>query len=156
MKLHWNELGTPRADLADGEWVEITGWPSTALLVLSHTSLTDRPVAWTRRILPDHARVIASTRGVIGIWPVIDYFPTYAAYADGFARMVDAAGVDQVGCGYRSIGLGWRKYHAELREPAAARSRATGEIHSRGDGKAAGRQLSTRVRSQPGLTITHP
>src|SRR5262245_17674766 len=31
MKLHWNDLGTARADLADGEWVEITGWPSTAL-----------------------------------------------------------------------------------------------------------------------------
>src|SRR5262249_26721661 len=31
MRLHWNDLGTPRADLADGERVEITGWPSTAL-----------------------------------------------------------------------------------------------------------------------------
>jgi membrane dipeptidase len=74
-------------------------------LVLSHSSLTDRPVAWTRRILPDHAKVIASTRGVIGIWPIIDYFPTYAAYTDGFARMVDVAGIDHVGLGTDQLGL---------------------------------------------------
>ena len=34
---------------------------TTKPLVLSHTSLTTRPAAWTRRILPDHAKVIAGT-----------------------------------------------------------------------------------------------
>jgi membrane dipeptidase len=94
-------------DVAHGTYalVKQAAGVTTKPLVLSHTSLTDRPVAWTRRILPDHARVIASTRGVIGIWPVIDYFPTYAAYADGFARMVDAAGVDHVGVGTDQLGL---------------------------------------------------
>ena len=94
-------------DVAHGtyELVKQAAGVTAKPLVLSHTSLTDRPVAWTRRILPDHARVIASTRGVIGIWPVIDYFPSYAAYADGFARMVDVAGIDHVGLGTDQLGL---------------------------------------------------
>ena len=37
-------------------YYEIHGTVTTKPLVLSHTSLTDRPAAWTRRILPDHAR----------------------------------------------------------------------------------------------------
>src|SRR5258708_29152772 len=35
MRLHWDDLGTPRADVADGEAVEIVGWPATALPVES-------------------------------------------------------------------------------------------------------------------------
>src|SRR5450631_639612 len=35
MRLHWNDLGTPRAEKADGETVEIVGWPATALPVKS-------------------------------------------------------------------------------------------------------------------------
>ena len=74
-------------------------------LVLSHTSLTDRPAAWTRRILPDHARVIASTGGVIGVWPVTAYFPNIVAYADGFAKMAEVVGIDHVGLGTDQLGL---------------------------------------------------
>jgi membrane dipeptidase len=101
-----NRLGIV-VDVAHGTYdlVKKAALVTTKPLVLSHTSLTDRPVAWTRRILPDHAKVIASTRGVIGIWPVIDYFPTYAAFADGFARMVDVAGIDHVGLGSDQMGL---------------------------------------------------
>ena len=74
--------------------------------VLSHTSLTTRPAAWTRRILPDHAKVIAGTGGVIGIWPVAAYFPNIVSYAtDGFARMVDVVGIDHVGLGTDMLGL---------------------------------------------------
>lgn len=74
-------------------------------LVLSHTSLTERPLAFTRRILPDHARLIAQTRGVIGIWPVSEYFPTLAAYAEGMARMADIVGPAHVGLGSDMLGL---------------------------------------------------
>src|SRR5260370_13011495 len=35
MRLHWDDLGTPRADKADGEAVELVGWPTTALPVKS-------------------------------------------------------------------------------------------------------------------------
>ena len=79
---------------------------TTKPLVLSHTSLITRPAAWTRRILPDHAKAVAATGGVIGIWPVAGYFPNIVAYAtDGFARMVDVVGIDHVGLGTDQLGL---------------------------------------------------
>src|SRR5258708_10539583 len=78
---------------------------TTKPLVLSHTSLTERPAAWTRRILPDHARAIASTGGVIGIWPVAAYFPNVVAYAEGFAKMAELVGIDHVGLGTDQLGL---------------------------------------------------
>ena len=31
MRLHWRDLGTPRADRACGKRVEVVGWPATAL-----------------------------------------------------------------------------------------------------------------------------
>jgi membrane dipeptidase len=101
-----NRIGVV-VDVAHGTYdlVKQAAQVATKPLVLSHTSLTERPAAWTRRILPDHARVIASTGGVIGVWPVADYFPSYAAYADGFAKMVDVAGIDHVGLGTDLMGL---------------------------------------------------
>lgn len=95
-------------DVAHGpfELVKKAAAVTTKPLVLSHTSLTTRPAAWTRRILPDHARAIAATGGVIGIWPVTAYFPNVVAYAtEGFARMVDIAGIDHVGLGTDQLGL---------------------------------------------------
>ena len=101
-----NQMGIV-VDVAHGtyELVKKAAAVTTKPLVLSHTSLTGRPAAWTRRILPDHARAIASTGGVIGIWPVTAYFPNVVAYADGFARMVDVAGIDHVGLGTDQLGL---------------------------------------------------
>jgi membrane dipeptidase len=94
-------------DVAHGtyELVKKAAAVSNKPLVLSHTSLTERAAPWTRRILPDHARVIASTRGVVGVWPNLAYFGTYASFAEGFARMVDVAGVDHVGLGTDQMGL---------------------------------------------------
>jgi membrane dipeptidase len=101
-----NQMGIV-VDVAHGtyELVKKAASVTTKPLVLSHTSLTDRPAAWTRRILPDHARAIAATGGVIGIWPVTAFFPNVVAYADGFARMVDVAGIDHVGLGTDLLGL---------------------------------------------------
>lgn len=101
-----NQMGIV-VDVAHGtyELVKKAASVTTKPLVLSHTSLIGRPAAWTRRILPDHARAIAATGGVIGIWPVTAYFPNIVAYADGFARMVDVAGVDHVGLGSDMLGL---------------------------------------------------
>ncbi len=94
-------------DVAHGtyELVKRAAATTTKPLVLSHTSLTERPVAWTRRILPDHARAIAATGGVIGIWPVAAYFPNIVAYADGMAKMAEIVGVDHVGLGTDLLGL---------------------------------------------------
>ena len=45
--------------------VDITTQP----IILSHTALRGTPRKYTRFIYSDHARLIASTGGVIGVWP---------------------------------------------------------------------------------------
>ncbi len=74
-------------------------------LVLSHTSLSASPVRYSRRISLEHARVIAGTGGVIGVWPPAQEFGSLTAMATGMARMVDAAGIDHVGLGSDMMGL---------------------------------------------------
>lgn len=100
-----NSLGIV-VDVAHGtlELVKKAIAVATRPLVLSHTALNDRPTPWTRLITSDHARAIASTRGVIGIWPVTQS-ATVKSYADSIARMVDAVGVDHVGIGTDQLGL---------------------------------------------------
>ena len=78
---------------------------SSRPIVLSHTSLTARPLRFSRLISPDHARLVASTGGVIGVWPPASRFPTMAALAAGIAAMADVAGVDHVGLGTDMLGL---------------------------------------------------
>jgi membrane dipeptidase len=112
-------------DVAHGtyELVKRAAATTTRPLVLSHTSLTERPVAWTRRILPDHARAVAATGGVIGIWPVAAYFPNIVAYADGMAKMAEVVGVDHVGLGsdlLSLVGASALPGYADLPQLAAA------------------------------------
>ncbi len=78
---------------------------TTKPLVLSHTSLSARPGAHSRLISPDHARLVAQTGGVIGIWPPQSIFPDLTAMANGMARMADVVGVDHVGLGSDMLGL---------------------------------------------------
>ncbi len=78
---------------------------TTRPLVLSHTSLTTSPRPFTRLITPEHARLVAGTGGMIGIWPVASIFPDMAALAHGMARMAAVVGVDHVGLGTDSMGL---------------------------------------------------
>ena len=94
-------------DVAHGtyELVKRAAAVTTKPLVLSHTSLSDRPGAFSRTISPDHARVIAGTGGVIGIWPPVTRFPDLPSLAQGMARMVDVVGVDHVGLGSDMLGL---------------------------------------------------
>lgn len=101
-----NALGVV-VDVAHGTYdlVKAAAKVATKPLVLSHTSLTERPAPWTRLITPDHAKVIASTGGVIGIWPLIELFPTYKAYAGAFVGMVDVVGIDHVALGTDQMGL---------------------------------------------------
>ncbi len=77
---------------------------TTRPLILSHTALSDRPYPWTRLITSDHARAIASTGGVIGIWPV-QTVSNISSYAESFARMVNVVGIDHVGIGTDQLGL---------------------------------------------------
>ena len=78
---------------------------TTRPLVLSHTSLTTRPSPFTRLITPEHARLVAGTGGVIGIWPIASLFPDMAALAGAMARMVGVVGIDHVGLGTDMMGL---------------------------------------------------
>jgi membrane dipeptidase len=112
-------------DVAHGSFdlVKAAAKATSRPLVLSHTSLSDRPSPWTRQITSDHARALASTGGVIGIWPVGAYFPNMVSYADGFARMADVVGVDHVGLGTDMLGLGGPSTlpgYADLPQLAAA------------------------------------
>lgn len=103
---HCNRRGIV-VDVAHGTFdlVKAAAKVTAKPLVLSHTSLTERPQPWTRLITPDHARAIAGTGGVIGIWPIKRIFGDFKAYARGFARMADVVGVDHVGLGTDLLGL---------------------------------------------------
>jgi membrane dipeptidase len=94
-------------DVAHGtfELVKAAAKATSKPLVLSHTSLSNRPSPWSRQITSDHARAVASTGGVIGIWPIAAYFPNMVSYADGFAKMAEVVGVDHVGLGTDLLGL---------------------------------------------------
>jgi len=100
-----NQLGIV-VDVAHGTFdlVKRAVASTTKPLVLSHTGLSNQGNPWTRFITTDHARAIASVRGVIGIWPVTQA-ATVQSYADSIARMVDAVGVDYVGIGTDQLGL---------------------------------------------------
>lgn len=98
-------------DVAHGtfELVQRAAEVTTKPLILSHTSLSTRagahPTEFSRTISREHARLVAGTGGVIGIWPPRSVFPTMAALAKGFAAMVDVVGVDHVGLGSDMLGL---------------------------------------------------
>lgn len=80
---------------------EISGKP----IVLSHTALSSQPRPYSRLITAEHARVVAQTGGVVGIWPLVGSDPTPRRYAESMARMVDAIGIDHVGIGSDMRGL---------------------------------------------------
>jgi membrane dipeptidase len=94
-------------DVAHGTYdlVKRAASVTTKPLVLSHTSLSQAPRPRSRLISPDHARVIAGTGGVIGIWPPSSRFPDLDAMARGVAQMADTVGVDHVGIGSDTMGL---------------------------------------------------
>jgi len=94
-------------DIAHGTYdlVKRAAGITTKPLVLSHTSITMQNRPFTRQILPNHAKLVASTNGVIGIWPPTTIFPDMEAYAAGIARMVDLTSIDSVGIGTDMQGL---------------------------------------------------
>ncbi|HKM63127.1 MAG TPA: membrane dipeptidase [Acidisphaera sp.] len=101
-----NRLGIV-VDVAHGtyELVVQAAAVTTKPLVLSHTSLMLNPGPRMRRISPDHAKAVADTGGVIGIWPPVNIFASIPALAAGMARMAEQVGVDHVGLGTDMGGL---------------------------------------------------
>ena len=93
---------------------------TTKPLVLSHTSLTTRPRPFTRLITPEHAKLVAGTGGVIGIWPIASLFPDMAALAGAMARMAAVAGGGPCRAGDGHAGPGRRPHLRQLRATAGA------------------------------------
>ncbi|MBB1631557.1 peptidase M19 [Cupriavidus sp. UME77] len=101
-----NTLGIV-VDVAHGTYdlVKRAAAISTKPLVISHSALATRPSLRSRLITPDHARVIAGTGGVIGVWPSTGTFRDLPAMALGIKRMADVVGVDHVGVGTDMLGF---------------------------------------------------
>jgi membrane dipeptidase len=78
---------------------------TTKPLVLSHTALATHPAARSRMISADHARAVADTGGVIGVWPSSGSFHDLPGMAHGFRRLADVVGVDHVGLGTDLLGF---------------------------------------------------
>jgi membrane dipeptidase len=96
-----NRLGIV-VDVAHGSYalVEQAAKVTAVPFILSHTSLAAGPLRqYTRLISAEHAKLIASSGGVIGIWPSGSSFVDARAWIAGIARVVDVAGVDHVGIG---------------------------------------------------------
>jgi membrane dipeptidase len=71
----------------------------TAPIVLSHSHLQSESTPHPRLITVEHARLVASTGGVIGAWPSGFANRTFADFVDQTMRLVDVVGVDHVGLG---------------------------------------------------------
>jgi membrane dipeptidase len=101
-----NKLGIV-VDVAHGtlDLVKRAASVTTKPLILSHTSLVNEPRRYSRAISPEHAKLIASTGGVIGVWPPESVYRDLAAMAGGMARLAAIVGVDHVGLGTDSLGL---------------------------------------------------
>jgi membrane dipeptidase len=135
-----NERGLV-VDVAHGTYdlVKRAAAVTTRPLVLSHTSLAANPGPRSRRITADHARIVAGTGGVVGIWPPMTEFQDMAALAQGMARMVDVVGVEHVGLGSDMLGLLSPAVFANYRQlPDLARALLAAGFHEDEVGKLLG------------------
>ena len=67
-------------------------------IVLSHTILEVKGKEVKRAITPDHAKAIASTGGLIGMWPS-GFNDNLNAFVENTLRMIHVVGIDHVGLG---------------------------------------------------------
>ena len=79
--------------------VDITTRP----IILSHTALRRTPRKYTRFIYADHARLIASTGGVIGVWPAGR--GGLERWTRRFRRLADVVGPEHLAVGTDMDGL---------------------------------------------------
>ena len=89
------------------KFVEAAARASKTPLILSHTAVAQgKPAEFSRRISPEHAKLVASTGGVVGVWASPTLLKSMTDYVDAVARAVDAAGVEHVGFGTDNSGFG--------------------------------------------------
>ena len=96
--------------------VDITTRP----IVLSHTALRRTPRKYTRFIYADHARLVASTGGVIGVWPAGR--GGLERWTRRFRKLADLVGPEHLAVGTDMDGLRNTVFddYAKLRDLAAA------------------------------------
>ncbi|MCD6074409.1 MAG: rane dipeptidase family protein [Rhodospirillales bacterium] len=71
-----------------------------APLVMSHGGITsETPRRHSRMMSLDHAKIIAGTGGLIGMWPAGALFRSIDVWAGYLAKMTSVVGVDHVGIG---------------------------------------------------------
>jgi membrane dipeptidase len=94
-------------DVAHGPYdlVKRAASVTTRPLVLSHTSLTARPRPRSRQISAQHARLVADTGGIVGVWPNAAIFASLDAMAHGTRQLADLIGVDHVALGSDMLGF---------------------------------------------------
>jgi membrane dipeptidase len=68
-------------------------------MVLSHSQLKTDTKQHPRLIEPDHAKVIAETGGIIGMWPSGFGNDTMQDFVDNTMRLIDLIGIEHVGLG---------------------------------------------------------
>jgi membrane dipeptidase len=105
-----NRLGLV-VDLAHAtmEFVEAAAKASRTPLLISHTAVAkrdDRMQPFTRLISSAHARLVAQTGGVIGIWCAPLAYKSIDQWVDGIAHAVDIVGADHVAMGTDNSGFG--------------------------------------------------
>lgn len=103
-----NRLGIV-IDVAHARFEVVKGVAETTTqpIILSHSNIMDSS-GWARFISPEHARLVASTGGVIGAMPIIfgRRSEDITGYVHHVSRLVDAAGIDHVGIGTDMDGIG--------------------------------------------------
>lgn len=68
-------------------------------LMLSHSQLVNENSHHPRLITQEHARLIASTGGVIGVWPAGITQRSLVDYVDEIFNLIDVVGIDHVALG---------------------------------------------------------
>ncbi len=101
-----NALGIV-VDIAHGTYslVERAAKVTTRPLVLSHTSLTPSPGPRSRQISAAHARLVAGTGGIVGVWPNAGVYVSLEAMARGARQLADVIGAEHVALGSDMLGF---------------------------------------------------
>jgi membrane dipeptidase len=91
------------------QFVEAAAKVSKAPLLLSHTAVAlreDRMKPLTRLISSAHAKLVAQTGGVVGIWAAPFGYKSIDDWVEGIAHATLIVGVDHVGIGTDNSGFG--------------------------------------------------
>jgi membrane dipeptidase len=126
-----NQLGMV-VDVAHAsfEAVKDTVSVTTSPIILSHTHLQSDTSPHPRLITAEHARLVASTGGLIGAWPSGFANRTFDDFVDQTLRLIDVVGVDHVGLGTDMDGNFKPVFSSYLQMPdwvAALRSKGLSE-----------------------------